>query len=78
MDLRAYRSQVAGLRRYVAIGEIPRDPYGISVPLAKRLLAYDRTIRLKAAQQRTYSQGMRDSREKGRAATAGAGTHSKG
>lgn len=65
MQLAAYKAQVRGLRRYASIAQIPSDPYDIAVPLAKRLLAYDLSIRLTAPQQRVYSQGMRDSSEKG-------------
>jgi len=46
MDPAAYRSQVQGLRADVSVSAIPRDPYDIPVSLAKRLLAFDRTVRL--------------------------------
>lgn len=65
MDLTAYRSQVRGLRAYRRMSEIPRDPYDISVALAKRLLRFDRTIQLSRAQVRRYSRAMRMSDEKG-------------
>jgi hypothetical protein len=65
MDLAAYKSQVQGLRAYESISAIPRDPYDVPVSLAKRLLAYDRTIRLSPSQAQTYSRAMRMSREKG-------------
>jgi len=65
MSLSAYRSQVRGLRAYASVPQIPADPYDIQVSLAKRLLAYDRTIRLDPAQSRVYTRAMRMSREKG-------------
>lgn len=65
MNLAAYRSQVRGLRRYASISQIPRDPFDISVVLAKRLLRYQSTIRLTAGQRRTYARAMRMSVTKG-------------
>lgn len=65
MDLAAYRVQVHGLRRYVRIPQIPRDPYDVSVSLAKRLLAYEGAIHLSPAQQGTYARAMRSSDTKG-------------
>ena len=63
MDLAAYQSQVRGLRAYRDIVQIPRDPYDIPVSLAKRLLSYDRTITLSAAQSRTLRRAVKMSRE---------------
>lgn len=65
MDLGAYRSQVRGLRRYVSVSQIPRDPYDIPVSLAKRLLADERAIHLSPGQMRTYAKAMRMSVTKG-------------
>lgn len=79
MALAAYRSQVGGLVAYRRIWQIPADPYDISVSLAKRLLAYERTVRLTAGEARTYRRAMRMSSLKGHAAvTAGAGMLSGG
>ncbi len=65
MNLGAYRSQVQGLRAYVAVSEIPRDPYDVPVSLVKTLLAYDRAISLSPAQTQIYSRAMHMSRLKG-------------
>lgn len=41
-------------RRYASVDVIPKDPYGVPVSLAKRLLGY-RSISLTPAQQRIYN-----------------------
>jgi hypothetical protein len=64
MDAESYREQVRGLRKYSRILEIPRDPYDISVALAKRLLGYQKSIDLSAPQRRTYKRAMRMTRQK--------------
>ena len=54
MDYRSYVNQVRELeRRYAAVGVVPKDPYDISVGLAKRLIGYQ-SIELTPAQRRTY------------------------
>jgi hypothetical protein len=64
MDLHRYREQVAGLRAYEAVAEIPPDPYDIEARLAKRLLpVYD--VKLVPEQQQAYDQAMTLSSEKG-------------
>jgi hypothetical protein len=64
MDLHRYREQIAALKRYAAIAEIPPDPYDIEAALAKRLLpAYG--IELEPEQQKAYDQAMTLSTEKG-------------
>lgn len=65
MDLHRYREQVAGLRRYADVPEVPRDPYDVSVVLAKRLIAYDASIEFSRAQQATYDRAMKLSEEGG-------------
>lgn len=65
MDLHRYREQVAGLRRYADVPEIPRDPYDIPVTLAKRLTSYDESIDLSNAQQAIYDRAMKLSDEGG-------------
>ncbi len=65
MNWDSYRFQVKGLRAYPSIGQIPKDPYDISVQLAKELLGYDHTRRLTRLQAQVYAQAMRSSREKG-------------
>lgn len=59
MDLHRYREQVAGLRRYSEVAEIPRDPYDIPVTLAMRLTSYNETIKLSAEQQAIYDRAMK-------------------
>lgn len=49
----------------MSVSAIPRDPYDIPVSLAKRLLAFDRTVRLSPQQTRSYADAMQMSREKG-------------
>lgn len=64
MNLHRYGEQIAGLKAYAAIPEIPPDPYDIEAGLAKRLLAaYE--IALKPKQQKAYDRAMATSSEKG-------------
>jgi hypothetical protein len=65
MDMSTYAWQVKALRRDATISEIPRDPYDVPVALARRLLSYDKSIRLSPRQQATYDRAMSMSREKG-------------
>jgi len=53
MDRPAYDDQIRKLRGYADVRFVPRDPYDISVGLAKELLGYE-SIRLAPAQQRIY------------------------
>lgn len=64
MDLHRYREQIAGLKTFASITEIPPDPYDIEAGLARRLLeAYD--LELGPEQQGAYDQAMTLSAEKG-------------
>lgn len=65
MNQAAYRNQVAALRRYSAIPQIPADPYDIDAGLARHLIRYDATLRLSPAQQRIYDSAVRRTPEKG-------------
>jgi hypothetical protein len=65
MDMAAYLRQVAALRRYAAIRQIPADPYDIPAGLAQQLIGYQHALRLTAAQQRIYDTAMRLTPEKG-------------
>lgn len=65
MSLHRYEEQVAGLRKYAGIPEVPADPYDIPVPLAKKLIGYKNSIKLSAEQQREYDEAMRMSHEGG-------------
>jgi hypothetical protein len=64
MNLARYDQQLAGLRPFAAIAEIPPDPYDISVALARQLLSYQ-TIPLDAAQEVAYHQAVALSHEHG-------------
>lgn len=65
MSLHRYQEQVAGLRAYASVPEIPTDPYDVSVALAKRLIAYDERIELSDGQQSAYDRAMKLSEEGG-------------
>lgn len=65
MDPARYQAQVAWLRRYAAIRQIPADPYDIPAGLARQLIGYQAAIRLSPAQQDTYLAAMRQAPEKG-------------
>lgn len=65
MDKAAYESQVAGLRRYESIPEIPQDPYDVAAGQAKKLLSFDTAITLTAPQQETYDSAMTMTHDKG-------------
>ncbi len=60
-----YVLQIRRLRRYAAVGVIPRDPYDVPVTLAKRLIGYDRQLHLNAGQRRIYGRAARLSHEHG-------------
>lgn len=65
MDYHSYVNQLRELsRRYADVDVIPRDPYDISVSLAKRLIGYQ-SIELTPAQQRTYKRAIPLSDTKG-------------
>src|SRR5260221_8900766 len=65
MDEAHYRRQVAALRRYRSEALIPRDPYDISVTLAKRLLRLRPRVRLAPAERGAYRRGLSASPEHG-------------
>lgn len=65
MDYAQYVKQIHGLNAYQDVAEIPQDPYNVSVGLAKRLLGFDKTIELTAAQQAVYNHAMKLSEEGG-------------
>ena len=64
IDLGRYARQIAGLRAYAALREVPRDPYDIPVALARRLTSYQK-ISLAPAQQGVYRRAVSLSREHG-------------
>ena len=64
MSLHRYSEQVAGLKKFAAIPEIPPDPYDIEAGVAKRLMAhYD--AELTPGEQKAYDFAMANSHEKG-------------
>lgn len=65
MDQAAYRSQVAALRHYTRISQIPADPYDIRAGLAQQMIRYGSIIHLTLSQQRTYDSAMQRTSEKG-------------
>lgn len=65
MDFHRYSEQVEGLKKYSDIGKIPKDPYDISVSLAKELLGYKENIKLTSEQQAVYDEATKMSNEKG-------------
>ena len=65
MDAGHYKRQVLGLKRYRALAVVPADPYDVSVALARRLISYQRQIRLRPDQQRIYDQATRLADEDG-------------
>jgi len=58
MNQARYQHQVASLRRYPDIAQIPADPYDIPAGLAQRLIRYQQTIRLTTAQHGIYRTAM--------------------
>ena len=65
MDMAKYTAQVQGLQRYATIDAVPVDPYDIPVPLAKRLLGYEHSIRLTPREQATFRRAMHMTADKG-------------
>lgn len=64
MDMHRYTEQVAGLRQYRHIPEIPPDPYDIDAGLAKKLKQYyDAPLTIE--EQKAYDYAMTHSHEKG-------------
>ena len=65
MDMDKYQHQVAALRQYSGLAEIPTDPYDIRAKQAKRLLADDTAITLAGADKATYDRAMKLTDDKG-------------
>ncbi len=65
MDYTTYVQQLAGLKRYNTVAQIPADPYDIPVSLAKQLVAYDASITLGPSEQGVYESAVRLSHEHG-------------
>ena len=65
MDFHRYSEQVEGLKKYASFDAIPPDPYDIPVPLANRLLDYQKTISLTIEQQEIYDGAVKLSHEGG-------------
>lgn len=64
MDPKRYSEQVAGLKQYANIPEIPPDPYDIDASLAQKLAGYYDT-QLTPDEQKAYDYAMQNSMEKG-------------
>lgn len=64
MDMHRYAEQVAGLKKYKDIGEVPPDPYDIDAGLAKKLKAYYDAA-LTPEEQNAYDYAIANSNEKG-------------
>ncbi len=60
----SYVKQIHELAGY-SDPDIPRDPYDIAVPLARKLIAYNEEILLNATQQQTYNTAVRKAEEGG-------------
>lgn len=58
MDLHRYQEQVAELRRYAGIAQIPQDAYDVPVALAQELLGYQTDIQLTSDQQAIYDRAV--------------------
>lgn len=65
MDFKSYQQQVAGLKKYANIPQIPPDPYDVPVSLAMQLFEYQRAIQLTPAQQAVYDAATKKSKEGG-------------
>lgn len=65
MDLHAYQEQVGGLKKYSKLNMVPKDPYDISVSLAKELLGYQEGIQLTEKEQGIYNEAVKMSAEGG-------------
>lgn len=64
MSLHRYSEQVAALKKYGDIAEIPRDPYDIEAGRAKKLMGYY-VMQLTADEQKAYDFAMEHSSEQG-------------
>lgn len=63
MTLHRYSEQVAALKKYSSVADIPSDPYDIEAGLATRLMSYD--VELTAVEQQAYDFAMANSKEQG-------------
>lgn len=64
MSLHRYGEQVAALRKYSDITEIPADPYDIEAGLAAKLMSYY-DVELSPVEQEAYDFAMQNSSEQG-------------
>lgn len=55
MDFQHYQQQIAALKVYASIRQIPADPYNMPASLVNSLLQDDQTIALTPAQQTVYN-----------------------
>ena len=64
MTFNRYSEQIAGLKKYASITDIPPDPYDLPAGLAAKLLASDE-LALSPSEQQAYDYAMTHSEEKG-------------
>ena len=64
MSMHRYTEQIAGLKKYADIPEIPPDPYDVNAKLAKEMVAYY-DYALSPEEQEAYEYAMTNSMEKG-------------
>ena len=64
MERARYVKQVEGMKKYLAIADIPPDPYDIDAALAAKLLPYY-DLALTPGEQKSYDYAMANSAEKG-------------
>ncbi|MBI4167323.1 MAG: hypothetical protein HY515_00045 [Candidatus Aenigmarchaeota archaeon] len=65
MVFHRYVEQIEGLKKYSGIEKIPSDPYDITVPLARELIDYQKSITLTLEQQEIYDEAVQMSHEGG-------------
>jgi len=65
MNFHRYEEQIKGLKKYKKYDLIPKDPYDISVSLAKELLDFQKNIKLDSEQQKIYDKSVELSHEGG-------------
>lgn len=65
MDLKHYEQQIAALKTYANISQLPQDPYNLPVTHAITLMNYDQSIQLLADQQTVYNQAASKTKDNG-------------
>ncbi len=65
MDWNHYQQQIAGLKNYSNISQIPQNPYNVSVGQVKQMLGYYDNITLNQSQTNTFNQAAALTTDKG-------------